>query len=471
MNYDVIIVGTGFASTFFLKRYLETAGKVARILVLERGPAMDHQERLERRLEAEPPETYYRSAGMASKRWAFSIGFGGSSNCWWGNVPRFIPADFEIASRFGHGRDWPFGYDELEPYYTETEEIMQIAGTDENYRHPRSAPFPLPPHNQSDPEKVLRGAYPDTYFPMPNARASRAGAVRPRCCANAVCSLCPVDAKFTIANGMNDIYAEQNVTVVTGAHVHSLEMSAGEVTGVEYTDAGVPRSARGSLVVLGANALFNPLIMMNSGIEHPMLGRRLHEQAGIEGEVFLDGLDSFQGSTSVTGLGYMLWEDEERRRAMAPALIETWSCGTLRAETGRWRQVMPIRVVYEDIPEERNFVAPADDDRDMPLANFAGYSDYTERSMARVEDDLAKIFAPLPVEEIRLSVVATEAHIQGTVVMGTDPATSVVDAGCISHRHRNLMVLGSAVFPSCSPANPTLTISALALRAADRLAA
>lgn len=464
-------MGTGFASSFFLKKYLETAGSGARILVLERGPAMSHQERIERRAEAEPPETYYRGAGLLDKSWAFSIGFGGSSNCWWGNTPRFIPADFEIASRFGHGRDWPFGYDELEPYYAQTEAIMQIAGTDANYRHPRSAPFPLPPHNQSDPEKVLRAAFPDTFFPMPTARASSTDAVRTRCCANNTCFLCPVDAKFTISNGFADIYRRANVTLVTGAHVHSLEMSAGEVSGVEYTHAGEQKRARASLVVLGANAFFNPLIMHNSGISHAMLGRRLHEQIGIGGEVFLDGMDSFQGSTSVTGIGYMLWEDEERRRDFAPALLETKSCGLMRAETGRWRQVLPIRMVYEDIPEERNFVAPAQDDRDMPVANFVGHSAYAERSAARVEDDLAKILAPLPVESIQVWKLPTESHIQGTTVMGNDPATSVVDAGCISHRHRNLLVLGSSVFPSCSPANPTLTLSALSLRAAARLAA
>jgi choline dehydrogenase-like flavoprotein len=63
----------------------------------------------------------------------------------------------------------------------------------------------------------------------------------------------------------------------------------------------------------------------------------------------------------------------------------------------------------------------------------------------------------------------TAAHIQGTVVMGNDPATSVVDRHLLHHQYRNLLVLGSSAYPSASPAYPSLTISALSLWAADHL--
>jgi len=53
--------------------------------------------------------------------------------------------------------------------------------------------------------------------------------------------------------------------------------------------------------------------------------------------------------------------------------------------------------------------------------------------------------------------------------MGRDPKTSVVDADLRHHRVRNLLVLGSSTFPTCPPANPTLTLAALSLRAARRL--
>ncbi|MDB5885706.1 MAG: dependent oxidoreductase [Polaromonas sp.] len=55
-------------------------------------------------------------------------------------------------------------------------------------------------------------------------------------------------------------------------------------------------------------------------------------------------------------------------------------------------------------------------------------------------------------------------HHIGTARMGSDPRSSVVDAECQVHSVNNLFVAGSAVFPTSSQANPTLTLVALALR-------
>jgi choline dehydrogenase-like flavoprotein len=54
--------------------------------------------------------------------------------------------------------------------------------------------------------------------------------------------------------------------------------------------------------------------------------------------------------------------------------------------------------------------------------------------------------------------------------MGADPRASVVDAQCRVHSVANLYIAGSAVFPTSSQANPTLTIVALALRLGRHLA-
>jgi choline dehydrogenase-like flavoprotein len=53
--------------------------------------------------------------------------------------------------------------------------------------------------------------------------------------------------------------------------------------------------------------------------------------------------------------------------------------------------------------------------------------------------------------------------------MGADPKESVVDAGQIHHDVRNLIVVGSSVFPTSGSASPSLTIAAMSLRAARRL--
>jgi glucose dehydrogenase len=60
-------------------------------------------------------------------------------------------------------------------------------------------------------------------------------------------------------------------------------------------------------------------------------------------------------------------------------------------------------------------------------------------------------------------------HVMGTYRMGDDPKTSVVDSWQRSHDHQNLYLVGSGTFPTAGTANPTLTLSALALRTADSI--
>src|SRR5579884_1300549 len=61
-------------------------------------------------------------------------------------------------------------------------------------------------------------------------------------------------------------------------------------------------------------------------------------------------------------------------------------------------------------------------------------------------------------------------HQMGTMRMGEDPDTSVVDPDQRFHGIPNLYVIDGSVFPTASGYNPTLTIEALAWRAAERLA-
>jgi choline dehydrogenase-like flavoprotein len=73
-------------------------------------------------------------------------------------------------------------------------------------------------------------------------------------------------------------------------------------------------------------------------------------------------------------------------------------------------------------------------------------------------------------EEDLMRFGAYGGHHIGTARMGSDPRTSVVDADCRVHSTDNLFVAGSAVFPTSSQANPTLTLIALSLRLGDHLA-
>ena len=154
-QYDLIIVGTGFAASFFLMRYLEHAPATERILVLERGGSDSKPWQLQnRRTSSIAPEQVFHNATPA-KDWYTSPGFGGNSKCWLGGTTRMMPGDFQLHSRYGVGLDWPMSYDDLEKHYGVVEQIMQVSGPSDSPM-PRSSPFPLPPHRFSDPDTLLK---------------------------------------------------------------------------------------------------------------------------------------------------------------------------------------------------------------------------------------------------------------------------------------------------------------------------
>jgi choline dehydrogenase-like flavoprotein len=76
--------------------------------------------------------------------------------------------------------------------------------------------------------------------------------------------------------------------------------------------------------------------------------------------------------------------------------------------------------------------------------------------------------APLGFHDM-VSPVPQSKHVMGTVRMGADPATSVVDEWSRVHDVPNLVVADSSVFVTSTGYNPTLTLVALAIRAARAL--
>ncbi|RZL61641.1 MAG: GMC family oxidoreductase, partial [Pedobacter sp.] len=181
-KYDLIVVGTGFASSFFLQKYLAKSKGNKKILVLERGYFYSHAEKLKVRRGESAPDVKYEPKWDSlvenfnpRKDWHFTTGYGGSSNCWWGCTPRFMPSDFKMQSLFGVAQDWPISYDDIEPYYDEAEEIMQISGPDAT-PFPKKGKYPLPAHKFTKVDEILNKKYGNQYISQPTARASRATA-------------------------------------------------------------------------------------------------------------------------------------------------------------------------------------------------------------------------------------------------------------------------------------------------------
>jgi len=470
-SYDLILVGTSFASSFFLLEY-QRRRPGARVLALERGPLLSHAEHGSRAGALDEDAVASFRNLTPSKPWVFRLAFGGSSNCWAACTPRMTPEDFELKTRYGVAVDWPIRYDDLERHYSEAEDVMAVAGPASGGPWPRSRPFPQPPHRLSEPDRRLQHAQPDLWCVQPCARPTRPTTRgRLACCATGVCPQCPIASKFTILNELRGLYDAPAVDLRTGAQVLEIDHAGGVATGVRWTEGLRDRRASAPVVALGANAIFNPYLLQRSGLDGPEVGRGLVEQVSIEVEVDLDGVDNFGGSTLVSAIGYPL-HDGPHRRTRAAALIESHNAPVvLRDVRGRWRQRLGLRVIFEDLRQPGNRVSTSRDDAERPDVRFESHSPYARAGLASLPEALPRALDALPVERMRIAREpnAGEGHVQCTTPMGTDPGTSVVDSDLRHHQIRNLLVLGASVFPTCPPANPTLTLSALSLRAAERL--
>jgi len=98
------------------------------------------------------------------------------------------------------------------------------------------------------------------------------------------------------------------------------------------------------------------------------------------------------------------------------------------------------------------------------IFNKLGARDFT----VRADGDPAGFDEVIDGQTVKLTYGGA-GHIMGTYRMGDNPKTSVVDSNQRCHDHNNLYLVGSGTFPTGGTANPTLTLSALALRTADNI--
>ena len=145
---DVVVVGSGAAGSAMAAK-LAAGGK--QVVILEAGPDRGNDDLISsaiwaRRLkwggeavieEGENPVGHVFNAGY---------GVGGSAMHHYAVWPRFHEEDFDSASRYGEGIDWPIRYDDLRPYYDAVQEECGIAGdAEQEVWRPSGAPYPMPP--------------------------------------------------------------------------------------------------------------------------------------------------------------------------------------------------------------------------------------------------------------------------------------------------------------------------------------
>ena len=253
-----------------------------------------------------------------------------------------------------------------------------------------------------------------------------------------------------------------------GCQVIGLETSTDNAKAVTYLQEGEEKKISAETFALGANAVFNAHILLNSGDDNQNTGTGICEQVGRFARFYYDGLDNLGGGSIITANGYMMY-DGEHRRDHAAAIIESFNTPFIRNEPGKYRMISLFKFVFEDLPQKENRVSLTEDVT-KPKIIYNGHSTYAEKGLEKLSSKIEEYFSFLPIEKIEIDGYnqKTEFHVCSTTKMGNNAEDSVIDKQLRHHKWRNVLLLGSSTFPSITPANPTLTLSALSLYAAEQ---
>ena len=238
-------------------------------------------------------------------------GVGGSATLFNGVWPRLTPANFRSRSLSGYGDDWPLTYDELLPYYEQTDREVGISGLGGNPAYPPGADPPLPPLPIQPGGLRLARAQARLgwhWWPDNNAILSAPYDGRNPCVQRATCNTgCSEGAK-----GTSDLTHWRHVVarggvVITGARVTRIVLdSRGLAAGAEWCDPeGQLHFQRANLVVCAANAVGTARILLTSACSRfpdglangsGLLGRNLmFHLHGIVNAVFEEPMQSWRG--------------------------------------------------------------------------------------------------------------------------------------------------------------------------------
>ncbi|MFJ8625029.1 GMC family oxidoreductase [Kitasatospora sp. NPDC093550] len=464
----------------------------------------------------------------------FASGFqrmiGGSTWVWRGNTPRFVPNDFQLKTKYGVGVDWPMSYDDLEPYYMEAENELGVSGNGSEWVGitPRSGDYPMPGMAPSYGDELARAALstikpidgiPVKIVTTPQARNSHPYQGRSACQGNSSCiPICPTGAKYDASVHVTKARDEFGVGMLTASVATRIAPPAGAggpytVFFRDWTTADrAERQLTARHVVLALNAIETPKLWLLSGLGNSsdQVGRNLMdhhsaEMVGLFGQPVYPfrgpqsalGIDSFRdgdfrrnnaafrmtigndgwgrsGSPEKTLQGF-LWDDTGKKVKLLGKPLQ-------QAVADKVTRMLRIGISTEQLPSPDNRVTLSDktDALGIPHPKIAyKLDDYSKRALAyghsvtrRMWQHLEDTAGATRIDPLQPTLKYNGAgHLMGTMRMGADKATAVVDAWGNSHDHPGIWIVGSSVFPTGGTANPTLTVAALTLRTADALAA
>ena len=485
------------------------------------------------RMNEKAPTT--RAAGHAMMN-----GVGGTTLHYWAQSWRLSPFDFKTVSettrRYGRSRipagstveDWPFGYDELEPFYDRIEHEIGVSGQAGNimgaidtrgniFEAPRTRAYPMPPLRSTgfiDRMTATGRALGWHPFPGPAAINSERYQGRMPCMYHGFCNRggCHVDAKNS-PNVTTIPRAQKTgkLKVVTEAHVTKIECDAnGKVTGVTYVTGKEEFFQPAKAVLLASYTYENSRLLLLStskafpkGLSnnHGQVGRHYlsHAQGGAVTALFPFNLNSWYGLPA-QGVAIDNWADDNfdhagldfigggnlwvysDRRPIAAANMNTF--GRTPGWGRQWKAFVKenadrVNTAYlqkTTLPYEDNYLdldPVVKDPLGFPVCRItADYKDNERKISDFIQEKMELWYrAAGAIDIVRgpLGTMGVNTHAYGGTRMGDNVETNVVDRYGFSHEVPNLGVLGASVMGTSGAHNPTLTAQALAWRTAEHL--
>lgn len=495
--YDAIVVGAGATGGWAAKELTERGLSVA---LLEAGPPLaaaqgrlaawdPARQPVQARCYAYGEETAhlfvddvdnpYTHPPDKPYSWIRSRLVGGRLSLWGRMSLRMSDLEFKAASRDGIGVDWPLSYADLAPYYDRVERFLGVSGTVEGLAQVPDGQFLAPP-------------------PLSPGEGRFKQAVEQRWSTRAVIPARMVQApagatiESALATGRLALHPDAVASrVLVGA-------DGARAEGVAFTEreSGVERELRARAVVLCASAIESTRLLLNSATEqHPdglgnssgALGRYLMDHTygvGIDGFALAGAKPSDIASFGclVPAFRNVTESGVDFARGYGLELRVTPLAGGLRSRL-RNRGRGPgshfwVRAFGEVLsnPDNRVTLDPVETDAwGIPAAHIECAYGENEKLMAADRIVCQREMVEAAGFEISgvhpdLDMPGLSIHELGTARMGSDPASSVLDAHNRSWDVPNLLVTDASCFPSSGSQNPTLTMMALTVRACESLA-
>lgn len=547
-EFDLCIIGSG-AGGAPIAYSLAKAGKS--VLVLEKGPWVKEEDfskdeitycrrdHYTPRLEDEPQviedleKKEWVATSNAKSGWSLWNGslVGGSSNFMSGFFHRAKPVDFRLLSEFGpipgaNIADWPVSYDDLEPFYRLTEELIGVSGrvVQHSQLEPRSTKdFPLPPLQDHPLAAWIDEACAQLgYHPFPTPRAiltapqdGRAPCVYSRFCGSYGCS---TGAKGSaraalidqaLKTGRCEVRPHSKVFALTSD-------SSGRVSHARYYDrVGLERTVSARAFVVACQAIESSrLLLLSTGPKHPKgLGNR-HDQVGknlifsaggvgwgdfhhkdldperikqlqVEGPFVNRALQDWYvfkhpelGRVKGGTIDFLhehpnpirraakLYRDENGKLLWGEALQE--KLHYFFTKTRRLR----FEVFNDWLPNPNCFVTLDPEVKDrwgIPVAKVrVGYHRHDVQIGRYLAEKATAVLKRMGARDISTSIGGSPpANLQGGGCrFGTDPKTSVLDPECRVHGAENVFVTDGSFMPTGGSVTYTWTIYANSLRVA-----